>query len=94
MGVNETVFRISEVIKDSKCLVLVYSKNAEKSNFVKAEVEIASSSGVPILSYNIDETISFDDVGENLKNQNWIDSFPNPEENFPELVRITSSMLK
>lgn len=94
LGVNETVFRISEVIKDSKCLVLVYSKNAEKSNFVKAEVEIASSSGVPILSYNIDETISFDDVGENLKNQNWIDSFPNPEENFPELVRITSSMLK
>ena len=94
LGVNETVFRISEVIKDSKCLVLVYSKNAEKSNFVKAEVEIASSSGVPILSYNIDETVSFDDVGENLKNQNWIDSFPNPEKNFPELVRITSSILK
>ena len=93
LGVNETVFRISEVIKDSKCFVLVYSKNAEKSNFVKAEVEIASSAEKPILSYNIDENVSFDDVSENLKNQHWIDSFPNPKENFQELVRITSNLM-
>lgn len=82
LDIGEGKDKIIEAIEKSKAFVLVYSKNAKNSNFVNADVDFALSDNVPILSYKIEEC----ENSQNLNGVHWLDAFPNPENNFKQLV--------
>ena len=90
---NDSVDMISKAIRDSKCLVLVYSKNSKNSNIAITEVDIAFSSNVPIIAFNIDKSKNNGDLEFFLKNKPWIDAFPNPAGQLKRLVRDTSQKI-
>ena len=49
LSINDSISKLTGVIEKSKCFVLVFSDNAKKSNYVKADLKIASSANTPIL---------------------------------------------
>lgn len=89
--VNDSLKKINETIKNSKSVVLIYSEDAKKSNFVKTELEIANSSGIPIISFKIDE--STHDEFKSLNDAHWLEAFPNPGKTFKDLVSEVSNIV-
>ena len=90
---RDSVEKISKAIRESKCLVLVYSKNSKNSKPVITEVDIAFSSNVPIISFNIDGSKNNGGLEFFLKNKPWISAFPKPGEQLETLVRDTSKKI-
>jgi hypothetical protein len=86
---NETMQKVSETIKNSKSFILVYSDSASKSNFVKTDTDLAISANIPILSFKIDDS----EKSEKLSDSHWLDAYPNPEDNFRELVTNTGKII-
>ena len=86
---GESVQKISDKIKDSKCFVLIYSDSASKSYYVKTDTELAISSSIPILSFKIDDVEKLDE----LSDAHWLDAYPNPEDNFRDLVIDTGNLV-
>ena len=91
MKINDSVKKINDAIKNSKSLVLVYSEDAKKSNYVKTELEIANSSDMPIISFKIDESPS--DELKSLKDAHWLEAFPNAGKTFKTLVNDVSTTI-
>ena len=91
---KDSVEKISQAIRNSKCLVLVYSKNSKNSNTAITEVDFAFSSGVPIIAFNIDGSKNNGDLEFFLKNKPWINSFPNPSGQLKTLVEETSQKIE
>lgn len=79
---NETVEKIADVIKKSKCFILVHSKDSDKSNYVKSETKLAFSNNIFLLSFNIDD-VEKSDV---FLNAHWLDAYPNPQDSFKTLI--------
>ncbi|WP_298502232.1 toll/interleukin-1 receptor domain-containing protein [uncultured Methanobrevibacter sp.] len=93
LSINDSISKLTEVIKKSRCFLLVFSDNAKKSNYVKADLKIASSADIPILSFNIDENYSSDNSDISLNGGNWLQAFPHPENQFKELVIGASNLV-
>ena len=53
---TDPVSKISKAIRNSKSFVLIYSKDRCKSNVIRTEIDIAFSSNIPILIFNIDNS--------------------------------------
>ena len=92
-GKNDTVFKISEEIRSSRILVLVYSKDAKNSNFVRTEVDIAFSSEVPIIIFSIDDSLIDSKLQFYLKDKPKIDAFPDAEQYLNQLVQDSQRFL-
>ena len=86
---GESVQKISDTIKNSKCFVLIYSDSASKSYYVKTDTDLAISSNIPVLSFKIEDVEKLDE----LSDAHWLDAYPNPEENFKDLVIDTGNLL-
>lgn len=87
---SDSVDRISHAIRDSKCVVLIYSANAKMSNDVLTQIDIAFSSRIEIIVLNIDNSTKKGDLEFFLKNKEWIYAFPNLDESLGGLVKNTS----
>lgn len=84
------VDKISQAVRESKCLLVIYSKNSKNSHPVITEVDIAFSSKIPIISLNIDGSKNNGGLEFFLKNKPWISAFPNPAEQLRTLVKDIS----
>ena len=80
------VDEISDGIKSTKIVVLVFSQDAQESKYVNNEVIMAFSYNKPILSYNIDETEPNDIMGYYLKVAQWLPAYADPKEGMRKLV--------
>ena len=89
LKVSETIEKVPESIKNSKSFVLIYSDSASKSNFVKTDTDLAISSNIPILSFKIDDI----EKTEEISDSHWLDAYPNPEDNFKNLVINVSNII-
>lgn len=89
LSVKDGNEKIIETIKNSKSFILIHSKDALNSNYVNAEVNFALGENIPILSFQIDESDKLD----NLEGAHWLDAYPNPEENFKQLVLDTANLI-
>lgn len=93
MSSTDSVDKIINVIEDSKCFVLIYSKNSMDTNYIITETDIAFSRNIPILVFNIDGT----KIGRNLEfileTQPMIYSFPNPKNQLETLVEKTLDII-
>ena len=77
---------ITDGIKSTKIVVLIYSSYSQASKYVNNEVNMAFSNNKPILSFNIDNSLPSEEMEYNLKVSQWLPAYPNPEDEFETLV--------
>ena len=90
---GDSVIKITEAVRDSRGLLLIYSKDAKKSNFVTTEIDIAFSSNVPILVFSVDDSAIEGKLQFYLKDKPTINAYPNTEEYYDELLDDTNEYL-
>ena len=84
---------IVEALDESRMMVVVFSENFNNSDQVDREIEIASEDKKPILTFRISDDAFKGAKKYYLKNLNWIDAFPNPEEVFGCVAENVASLL-
>lgn len=94
MGEGDHVDKITSAITDSKCFVLILSKNSKNTNYVITETDIAFSRDIPIIVFNIDETRTDGNLEFILETQKNISSSPNSKKQLETLVKETSKYVK
>ena len=77
---------ITDGIKSTKIVVLVYSSYSQASKYVNNEINMAFSNNKPILSFNIDNSLPSEEMEYNLKVSQWLPAYPHPEDEFETLV--------
>ena len=78
---------ISEAIKSTKIVVLIYSTFSQESKYVNNEINLAFSYKKPIISFNIIDSLPKDNMAYYLKVSQWLTAYPNPEDAFETLVK-------
>lgn len=85
---------ITSAIVDSKCFVLIYSKNSKDKNHAVVESDIAFSNDVPIIICNVDNS----KIGRNLEfilqNKKRINLFPDSKGQLERLVSDISGIVE
>ncbi|WP_298501149.1 toll/interleukin-1 receptor domain-containing protein [uncultured Methanobrevibacter sp.] len=94
VGVRHIAEEITDAIRASKIMVLVFSENAKQSNYVNTEVDIAFSSNIPILVFKIDDANLDGGLEFFLENKHWLDAYPNPGPEFKNLVIDVGKLLE
>ena len=84
---------ITDAIDASKMMVVVFSENFNRSSQTDREIELASENGMPILTFRITKAAFTGAKKYYLKNLNWIDAFPKPEQCFGELHSSVSKLI-
>ena len=84
---------IVEALEQSRMMVVLFSKNFNKSEQVEREIELASDSKMPILTFRLSDDDFEGAKKYYLQNLHWIDAFPNPERSFGALHRNVASLL-
>ena len=84
---------ILDAINATKIVVLVFSSNAQESQFVNKEINISFSKNKPILSFKIDESMPQKELEYFLKTNHWLEAYPNPDEVFGTLVKDASRLI-
>lgn len=67
---------IMEGLNAAKAIVLVFSKDAQESEYVNNEIDTAFSKNKPIISIKVDDTFPKDQMEFFLKNTQWLDASP------------------
>ena len=84
---------IVEALDESKMMVVVFSEEFNMSDQVDREIEIASEDKKPILTFRISDTMFKGAKKYYLKNINWIDAFPDPENLFDSLLNNVNKLI-
>ena len=84
---------IVEALDESKMMVVVFSEEFNLSDQVDREIELASEDKKPILTFRISNTMFKGAKKYYLKNINWIDAFPNPENLFDSLLNNVNKLI-
>ena len=93
-SVKSSVGERTDAIEKAKVMVLIFSKNSKKSNFVNNEVDTAFEKDKKVLVFQIDDSKLEGGLKFFLRKQPWIDAHPNPEDKFDQLVRETKKLTK
>ena len=84
---------IVEALDESRMMVVVFSSNFNCSEQVDREIELASDDKKPILTFRISNDAFKGAKKYYLKNLNWIDAFPQPEQCFGNLCENVHKLL-
>ena len=80
---NDIYSEVVRAIKNAKIFLLIFSKDSYQSIFSKNNLEIAINREKPIISFNIDETISEMEIYSKI---HMIPAYPRPEGSYEALV--------
>lgn len=84
---------IADAIDESRTMVVVFSSAFNLSTQTDREIELASENNIPILTYRITEDKFTGAKKYYLKNLNWIDAFPHPENYFAQLLHSVNKLV-
>lgn len=84
---------ITDAIDESAMMVVVFSNAFNISPQTDREIELASENQMPILTYRIADDKMTGAKKYYLKNLNWIDAFPNPENYFGQLLESVAKLI-
>lgn len=84
---------ITEAMDDSRLMVVVFSDEFNGSEQTDREIEMASENKMPIIPYRITGANLTGAKKYYLKNINWIDAFPNPEDYFGKLLESVKRLV-
>ena len=93
---------IIDGLDSAKAIVLVFSKDAQESEYVNNEIDTAFSKNKPIVSIKVDDTFPKDQMEFFLKNTQWLDASPSElkqknktlDECYDQLVSDVKRVLK
>ena len=85
---------IADAIDESQMMVVVFSKDFNISPQTDREIELAAENSIPILTYRITDDKFTGAKKYYLKNLNWIDAFPNPENYFGNLMDSVCKLVR
>ncbi len=84
---------IVEALEESRMMVVVFSEHFNNSYQVDREIELASEDKKPILTFRISNEAFKGAKKFYLKNINWIDAFPNPQQVFGSVAENVARLL-
>lgn len=84
---------IPYAIHTSSMMIVVFSDSFNISSQTDRELEIAAEDKLPILTFRISDTLFTGAKEFYLKNLNWIDAFPKPEEYFGQIYISVSRLV-
>ena len=84
---------IEDAIKNCRIFIIIFSKPASLSHWVKGELNVAFNAGKYIIPYRIDETPLRGTMELMLNQKHWIDAVPHAEARFKDLVEVVSKFL-
>ena len=84
---------IVEALDESRMMVVVFSEHFNQSEQVDREIELASEDKKPILTFRITNDAFKGAKKYYLKNINWIDAFPHPEQVFGSVAENVAKLL-
>ncbi|MBR6758513.1 MAG: TIR domain-containing protein [Bacteroidaceae bacterium] len=84
---------IVDALEKSRMMVVVFSDEFNISDQVDREIELASEDKKPILTFRISDSDFKGAKKYYLKNLNWIDAYPHPEDNFGSLLTNVAKLL-
>src|SRR5271157_642462 len=85
---------IVHAIDHSRIMLLLLTRNANKSNNAWREVARATEKDVPVLPLRLEAMPPSDDLAFYLSNVHWLDAFPPPLENhLPRLAETITALL-
>ncbi len=84
---------VVEALDQSRMMLVVFSESFNRSTQVDREIEIASEDQKPILTFRITNTNFEGSKKYYLKNINWIDAFPNPDQTFGSALNAVEVLL-
>ena len=84
---------IVDALDESRMMVVVFSEHFNNSDQVDREIELASEDKKPILTFRISNDVFKGAKKYYLKNINWIDAFPNPEQVFGSVADNVATLL-
>lgn len=84
---------IVEALEKSRMMVVVFSEHFNNSDQVDREIELASEDKKPILTFRISNAAFKGAKKFYLKNINWIDAFPNPQQVFGSVAENVARLL-
>jgi predicted ATPase len=91
-GVSYAKFLV-DAITASRIVVLVFSRNANRSEAVLNELEIAFSHGIPVLPLRIENVQPTDSAEFYLKRRHWFDAHADFETHLPHLAPAVRAAL-
>ena len=80
-------------IKNCQVMVLVYSKESNKSKHVANEVDIAFNEGKTIIPFLVDDTPMNDEFSYFLARKHWLVAYPKYEEKLENLAKSVANVL-
>ena len=84
---------IVEALEESRMMVVVFSEHFNNSDQVDREIELASEDKKPILTFRLSNDAFKGAKKFFLKNINWIDAFPNPQQVFGSVAENVARLL-
>lgn len=90
---NDSVDKITNMIEESKCFLLILSKYSNNTNYIITETDIAFSRNIPIIVFKLDDSKLDGNLEFILENQTVIPSFPYTKKQLDTLVRKTSQII-
>lgn len=90
---GDPVNKITDAIANSKCFLLILSKNSINTNAIITETDIAFSKNIPIVALNVDGVKMEGKFEFLLENEKLIYSFPDTEKQLEILVKETSKII-
>lgn len=94
MSSKDSVDEIINAIENSKCFIIILSKQSKDSNFIVTETDIAFSRDVPIILFNIDDSKMSGNLEFILETQKSINLFPDSKKQLGNLVKETSKIVE
>lgn len=84
---------IETAIIESQICVLVFSKSAQESQWVNAEINLAFEQNKTIIPFKVEDAPIKGQIKLMLNQKHWIDAYPNYKEKFQVLVTAVSNAL-
>lgn len=84
---------IDDAIKSAAIVVILFSRFAKESDWVKGEINVAFEEQKVIIPFRIDDTPLTGQTRVMLNQRHWIDAYPDYRSKFHDLLRAVSSSL-
>ena len=81
-------------LDSAKIIVLIFSNNSQSSKYVIKEVQKAYINNKGILPINIDDSLPKGKMETFLRNKQWLNAFPNPEDSYDDVVSGARRLIK
>lgn len=84
---------IDEAIESSKLFLILFSRDAQMSQFVRKEVELAVSCGKIVIPVRLEDVLPRKAMRFYFAKAHWVDLFPHPEANFGKVIKAVRAAL-